>query len=408
MDFGFEFRPGQKEVLDRLERGISQLVIMPTGWGKSLLYFWPAINAKKKILVISPLLSLIADQKIRAQNFGLIVGEENPFQNLMEYNWQIVFLTPERFMAYSKLKKFSALKYDVLVLDEAHCILEWRFRTDYLRLKKIIRELPTKVTILALSATLDRTQEAELGERIGRSLEIFRIGRKFVNAKLGLMACEGRGQNYFNLLKALKNYGAQESAIIYCQSRKEVERVKDFLLGAGLGVVDFHAGISRRQKQNTVKDFIDGRSKIVIATSAFGLGIDYPHVRLIVHFGMPYSRAQYWQEIGRAGRDGASARAELIWSLSDFSKRRVMTREEYEETMALVDMWQGKGCRRTDLDRYRIADGIEEAGNCGNCDNCLNETRECPWWLENKALLREFLGTFIEIRACVGTALDEI
>lgn len=409
-----ELRAEQKSVLQSLRQGNSVLALLPTGFGKSVCYQLPAMLWGWRVIVISPLLSLIEDQKIRAQQAGLralalhsqLAASEKSQElgALLEANWDILFISPERLHIWMRSGFWERLRPQVslLVLDEVHCFVDWAdFRPAFAALDPWFRDpANAQIPILALSASLEPNGAVDLVHRWGRNFLGIRseLGRHNINIRV--LPIELSGQRFLALASLLKNLEAPHTAIIYCGTRREAEVVASFLSASGWPAVHFHAGMPGAARKKLLHAFRAGRLRIVCATSAFGLGVDYPLVDRVVHWGTPSDIASYWQEVGRAGRGSQPASATLLWCRSDQLRLRYFYSCVPEadrlwhkkNLLAQLEYLRTKECRKKFISRFFGW----EISECGNCDNCHaknspheGETQKHqrivfpkPWWYE--------------------------
>ncbi len=390
--FGFdEFREGQAELIDALLRGEDVLGVMPTGAGKSLCFQVPALLLEGVTLVISPLISLMRDQVQALTANGIPVAYIN--SSLTEIQWQrvmtnarngqykIIYVAPERLEAPSMLALAQALQISLIAVDEAHCISQWGqdFRPSYLYIPKFVESLPTRPVLGAFTATATPRVREDILEAL--------------NLKTPLTMITGfdRPNLYFEVKQpkdkyiALSRYLQENSTggIVYCSTRKEVESVTEKLLEDGFSAARYHAGLSDGERSRSQDDFLYDRVKIIVATNAFGMGIDKSDVRFVIHYNMPQNVESYYQEAGRAGRDGLPADCLLFYARKDIStvlflinqsenpdeiarnKQLLRQMEHYCET---------EGCLRRYMLCYFGETTAEDCGNCGNCNGNFVET----------------------------------
>lgn len=392
-ELGLEsFRSGQREVLEAIEAGSSCFVVMPTGWGKSLFAWAPVRLWQRRVVVISPLIALIEDQLKAAKARDLRAISLHHCTDSELGPWDILYLTPEQFVKLSRAGE--EWEETLIVVDEVHCLLEWEFRPAMEKLRHLLKLLRQHGgQVVALSATLSVEQESRLREdwddALLESMTSFRICQPGKQVKLRVRAMCTEDERWLALVEELKEEKA--STLVYASSRKMCEEIASFLEAAGFCGQFFHAGLPGAVKKQRLEAFVAGRSRLMVATSAFGLGIDCPDVRRVIHWGVPFNQSQYWQEVGRAGRDGLGARAVVLWTLADWLKIRGRPLVERVEALDLWHYWQESLCRRRGLRNY-FPESVEE--NCGNCDACDGETKEHPWWLVRWDLLSGYLQNF--------------
>jgi len=334
--FGFsEFRPGQRQALEALLRGEHTLVVMPTGAGKSLIYQLAALHLPGLTLVISPLIALMKDQvdslgrhKIPATfiNSTIPASEQNArLRGVAEGKYRLVFVAPERFRSVAFLGALRSQKVSLLAVDEAHCISEWGhdFRPDYLRIAEARKSLNNPLTV-ALTATATPQVQADIIRLLGLPTQTARDGTARIvtgfnrpNLKLEVRYVS-RPKSKLHALRELLIETKKGAVIIYTGTRREAEETSEFAREAArVPAEHYHAGLEANERERIQNDFMRGKLSVVAATNAFGMGIDRPDVRLVVHFNLPGSLEAYYQEAGRAGRDGLPARAVLLYAPDD-------------------------------------------------------------------------------------------
>jgi ATP-dependent DNA helicase RecQ len=387
--FGFdEFRPGQREVIEAVLAGKDCIALMPTGAGKSLTYQLPARLLQGTVLVISPLISLMKDQVDAVAGLGFSVTAINSTLSLEERRaridgfragaYELVFLAPEALDGY--LGDFvRGCPVSLLVVDEAHCISQWGhdFRPSYRRLQGLKQQLD--VPVLALTATATRRVALDIIRQLGMRKPAGFKG-SFFRPNLQISARKkGQGGNTRMEILALVRAHAGESGIVYCQSRKGVDQTAEFLLENGIRALPYHAGleadIRARNQEAFQRDDID----VIVATVAFGMGIDKSNVRFVIHRDMPKDIESWYQEIGRAGRDGLPSDCVMFYSWADVKMHeRFLDGLEDEElrartrasTIALFDLVERTRCRHRDL----VAHFDETIAPCGDsCDVCTGQ-----------------------------------
>ncbi len=385
--FGFrEFRPGQRAIVEHLVSGGDAFVLMPTGGGKSLCYQLPALIRPGTAVVVSPLISLMKDQvdALQAQgvaaaafNSSLGPGEaRETLARLRAGELDLLYVAPERVMADSFLGLLDELDIGLFAIDEAHCVSQWGhdFRPEYVQLGELRARFPG-VPLVALTATADEQTREDVRLRLGLlDAPVFMAG--FDRPNIRYLVVEKRRP--FEQLRAFVSERAGLSGIVYCLSRKRVEEVAAKLRAAGVEAGAYHAGLAAEERVRVQEAFQHDRLQVVVATVAFGLGIDKPDVRFVVHYDMPKSIESYYQETGRAGRDGLPADALLLYSLADLVMARVLVegggnpeqiRIELHKLNAMVGFAETLGCRRRALLAY-LGETLEK--DCGNCDVCLD------------------------------------
>ncbi|MCS0504401.1 DNA helicase RecQ [Ancylobacter mangrovi] len=383
--FGFDrFRPGQQDVVDSVLAGVPTLAVMPTGAGKSLCYQLPALVHGGLSLVISPLIALMDDQ-VNALKLQGVAAEAIHSGKSREDNvaiWRrvaagevsLLYLAPERLMTERMLSAISRLPLGLIAVDEAHCISQWghSFRNEYLGLGRL-REIFPDIALVALTATADRATRDDIVERLfGGQARVFVSGFDRPNIFIGVEDKKDPVRQIESFVKARPNV----SGIIYRISRKKVEETASRLSGLGIRALPYHAGMSPEARAANQEVFLAEDGVVMVATVAFGMGIDKSDVRYVLHADAPGTLEAYYQEIGRAGRDGAPSEALLLYSAGDIATRRRFLDEEDsspERKMvearrldAMVGFCEAVTCRRAVLLGYFG----ERAKACGACDVC--------------------------------------
>lgn len=385
--FGYPaFRGEQEAIVDQVIAGNDALVLMPTGGGKSLCYQIPALHREGVGIVVSPLISLMKDQVdaltqngVRAAFFNSSMAAEGARQvlrNLESGALDLLYVAPERLMAPDFLARLRTVKIALFAIDEAHCISQWghEFRPHYTQLSALRSTFPG-VPILALTATADpQTRNDILHNLRLDDSKVFIASFDRPNIRYVI---EQKAKPLAQLLSFLDRW-EQESVIVYCLARKTTESVADHLADKGFSAAAYHAGLANAERSRVQEGFLRDDLKIVVATIAFGMGIDKPNVRGVVHYNLPKSVEGYYQETGRAGRDGLPSEALLLYGLGDVVNARRMIAEQQNEDQKRIELHKLKAmtgyaeastCRRQVLLTYF---GEYSPGNCGNCDVCLD------------------------------------
>ena len=387
--FGFPgFRPGQADVIDTLLAGDCTLAVMPTGAGKSLCFQVPALVLGGLTIVVSPLLALMQDQVSALQLAGVRAETINSAKDRMENVeiWRrvaageisLLYLSPERLMTDRMLAALSQLPISLIAVDEAHCISQWgpAFRPEYSDLSRL-RELFPGIPMVALTATADEVTRRDIAERLfGPNAKIFVQGFDRPNIQLAVTFKADWKQQTLSFVD--KHQG--ESGIVYCLSRKKTEETAALLQANGVTALAYHAGMEKGQRDDNQDRFMREDGIVMVATIAFGMGIDKPDVRFVLHTDLPASMEAYYQEFGRAGRDGSPAQALMLYGLGDIRMRRQFIeqegggedrrRQEHKRLDALLAYCEAPQCRRQTL----LAYFSEDKPACGNCDLCLDTT----------------------------------
>ncbi|MCY6382149.1 DNA helicase RecQ [Hoeflea prorocentri] len=385
--FGYSaFRPGQERIIEHLLAGEHVLAVMPTGGGKSLCYQIPAILSDGVTVIVSPLVALMDDQVAALNANGVAaVGIHSGMDREVQLEaWEavkrgevkIVYMSPERLMSGRMLAALGELKIAMFIIDEAHCVSKWgvSFRPEYEMLSQL-KERFSGVTFGAFTATADAATREDIARKLFPDSGTT-IVQGFDRPNLKLAAAPKnawRGQ----LLDFLADKGG-ESGIVYCLSRKFTEEVAAFLSGEGFNAIAYHAGQDAAARKTGQDRFMSEDAVIMVATIAFGMGIDKPDIRYVCHLNLPGSVEAYYQEIGRAGRDGAPAETLMLYGLDDIRMRRMFIdddgedqehkRREHKRLDALLAYCEAPSCRRKAL----LAYFDEEIEACGNCDNCID------------------------------------
>ncbi len=387
--FGYErFRPPQDEVIASLVGGDDALVLMPTGGGKSLCFQIPALVRFGTGIVVSPLISLMQDQVATLQQAGvraaflnstLLPAEARRIEaQLSAGELDLLYLAPERLLLERTLELLDSVPLALIAIDEAHCVSQWGhdFRPEYLQLSLLASRYPT-VPRAALTATADERTRAEIVERLAlRDPRLFISSFDRPNIRYRMQAGTGNARD--QLLRFIQEEHPGQAGIVYCLSRQKVEDLARWLANRGVPALPYHAGLAAEVRSDNQARFINEEGLVIVATIAFGMGIDKPNVRFVAHLSLPKSVEAYYQETGRAGRDGLPADAWMSYGLQDVIMLRQMLAEsaaadvqkrvERHKLDAMLGLCEQTGCRR-----QALLAGLGEilAAACGNCDNCL-------------------------------------
>ena len=386
--FGYtRFRPPQGEIIDTVCAGGDALVLMPTGGGKSLCYQIPALARPGCGIVISPLIALMQDQVDALRQLGIRASFLNSTlspnaeaaveRELVDGELDLLYLAPERLSQARMLALLKGSPLALFAIDEAHCVSQWGhdFRADYLRLTLLHEQFPT-VPRIALTATADARTRGEILSRLALD-----DAKKFIAGFDRPNICyriAARHNAKTQLLKFLKEEHPQDAGIVYCMSRNKTEQIADWLHSEGFTALPYHAGLDAHTRAEHQSRFLKEDGVIVVATIAFGMGIDKPDVRFVAHLDLPKTVESYYQETGRAGRDGLPANAWMVYGLQDVIKLRQMMansegseehkRAEQHRLNAMLGLCEITTCRRQALLNY-FGETLPEP--CGNCDTCL-------------------------------------
>lgn len=383
--FGFDgFRPGQKPIVESILSGSNVLAVMPTGAGKSLCYQIPALLLEGVTIVVSPLVALMDNQaaglRVNGVDVACIHSGQSREDNIDQWRLashggaKLLYLSPERLMSGRMLSAVKALGPSMFVVDEAHCVSKWgpAFRPEYDQLSQLKDMFPEAV-IAAFTATADEGTREDIARKLFASKgQIVVQGFDRPNLSLGVSDKSNRKQQLLSFMEGVKG----QSGIVYCLSRKSTEEMAAALVAEGYNALPYHAGLDARVRFDSQERFMAEEGLIMVATIAFGMGIDKPDIRFVYHLNLPGSLEAYYQEIGRAGRDSAPAVTAMLYGLDDVRMRRQFITQdgsdtdhqmrEHKRLDALLAYCEAPGCRRQVLLSYFG----ETTEPCGNCDNC--------------------------------------
>jgi RecQ family ATP-dependent DNA helicase len=388
------FRPGQREAVEAALEGRDSLIVMPTGGGKSLCYQLPGLATEDLTIVVSPLIALMNDQWRRLTAAGHPVAmissgmsaeaARAALDQVRGGGARIVYCSPERFASTVFLDALAQRRIDLLAVDEAHCVSEWGhdFRPDYLRLPQIAERLG-RPTVMACTATATKAVAAEIVARFGlrEPLQV-RSGFDRPNLSFDVVRLEGKGSKArrLALLEAGLADPENRPAIVYCGTRRDTDEVAQDLRGSGLRALPYHAGMEAEERTATQQRFMSGEAEVIVATNAFGMGVDKANVRSVWHMAIPTSLEAYYPEAGRGGRDGLPARAVLLAMRADLGRLvRFNEQRDPEQTIARERGWRdyrtiksfiySERCRRRSvLDHFGDHEAGRPLGRC--CDVC--------------------------------------
>ena len=388
------FRRGQEELVDAILAGRDVFGVMPTGGGKSICYQLPALMLPGTALVISPLISLMKDQVMALKSAGVPGTFVNSslsadelrlvYQNIRAGKYKIVYIAPERLESDSFLALAQRMDISLVAVDEAHCISQWGqdFRPSYLRIVDFLEKLPQRVTLAAFTATAT----VQVRQDVARILclqDPLLVATGFDRPNLNFEVRRPKNKNA--VLKALVAAQSGKSGIIYCATRNSVEKICETLCAQGIPATRYHAGLSPNERRENQEDFLFDRKPVMVATNAFGMGIDKSNVSFVIHYNMPKSLEAYYQEAGRAGRDGERADCILLFSPGDVQtakffiqnsnenedlspdQREQVTRRDYERLKVMADYCKTSACLRGYILDYFGQEHEESCQNCGNC-----------------------------------------
>ncbi|AGX41753.1 DNA helicase RecQ [Clostridium saccharobutylicum] len=408
--YGFDtLRRGQFEIIDSILNGRDTFCLMPTGAGKSICYQIPAIIMKGITIVISPLISLMKDQVDNLIEVGIKASYINSTQSintirniLIEASmgeYKIIYIAPERLESKIFLDMVNELEISQIAIDEAHCVSQWGhdFRNSYLGISKFCNMLKKKPIISAFTATATEEVRLDCIKLLGlKDPYIYKGDINRENLKLIILKEIDKVEE----LKSILRDNEGEAGIIYCASRKEVDSLHYYLKDLGFSVGKYHGGLNDDEKENYQEDFLYEKIDIIVATNAFGMGIDKSNVRFIVHFTLPQNIESYYQEIGRGGRDGENCNCYLFYSESDISrveyiinKSSSLNRREVhlKKLQCMIDYCNLKECYRKYILNY--FGNNQKINYCNNCSNCLNDDELKDFTKESQMILATVFRT---------------
>lgn len=387
--FGYDqFRHNQAAIVDHVISGGDALVLMPTGGGKSLCYQIPALVRFGTAVVVSPLIALMQDQVVALEQLGVkaaFLNSSLAAEQAQEVEAQLragqvdlLYVAPERLLSQRMLSLLDGLQISLFAIDEAHCVSQWGhdFRPEYQQLR-ILHERYPGIPRIALTATADKRTRAEIIEQLNlHQAEVYLNSFDRHNIYYAIAEASQAKQQLWDFIS---NQHADDAGIVYCLSRKKVEAIAEWLQDKGRTALPYHAGLSAQLRAHTQQRFLREEGVIIVATIAFGMGIDKPDVRFVAHLNLPKNIEAYYQETGRAGRDGQPANAWMAYGLQDVITLRqfmqdsdapdIVKRVEHHKLEAMLGLCELITCRRHALLAY-----FDEAApeNCGQCDNCVN------------------------------------
>lgn len=391
--YGYDsFKGNQEKIISAICSGRNALVIMPTGGGKSICYQLPSLLRDGVGIVISPLIALMQDQVNTLHELGVRAGflnssldsqeQADVFRNLRNGQYDILYLAPERLLTDYVLDFLKEIKIALFAIDEAHCVSQWGhdFRKDYLELGRLAEIFP-QVPRIALTATADDLTRKEILSKLSiDGSDLYVAGFDRPNISYHIVEKNNPKKQLLDFLRRHKKiHGSLSSGIVYCLSRNSVDKTAEFLRANGYEALPYHAGMTSKQRELNQNAFLRNDDLIMVATIAFGMGIDKPNVRFVVHMDLPKSMEAYYQETGRAGRDGLPSEAWMFYGLQDvvLLRKFIECSEAPEKIKALekkkldrlLGLCEAASCRRIALLNY-FGDSYEK--NCNACDNCIS------------------------------------
>ena len=428
--FGHDsFRRGQEALIDALLSGRDALGVMPTGAGKSICYQIPALMLDGLTLVVSPLISLMKDQVTALKTSGIGSAYINSSLSQAECAdtmelaargaYRLLYVAPERLMTPGFLRLMQTVKPALIAVDEAHCVSQWGqdFRPSYLDIRRFIDGLPARPTLGAFTATATAAVKADIVKLLGLRDPVT-VTTGFDRPNLFFDVQRPKDKDKW-LMSYVKRH-AEETGVVYCATRKAVEQVCQDLIQGGVSATRYHAGLSDEERRQNQEDFVFDNRRVMVATNAFGMGIDKSNISFVLHYNMPKNIESYYQEAGRAGRDGAAARCVLLFSAGDVqtakylinasSENEALSESERQEVRRLdlvrlrqmTDYCKTSGCYRRFLLRYF---GEQAPKRCDGCGNCVSEQRQVDITLQAQKILSGVARVERRYPGSLGTTL---
>lgn len=411
--FGYDnFRPMQAEIIENITKGNDTVVIMPTGGGKSVCFQIPALVLEGICIVVSPLIALMKDQVDALQANGIAAAYLNSSQLMAEQTvieksaldgeLKLLYISPEKLLLQNTVLFLKRLKINLFAIDEAHCISSWGhdFRPEYTQLKMLKKHFPT-IPVVALTATADKITRKDIVTQLSlNEPELFLSSFDRPNLSLNVEI----GKDRFKVIEQFVQQHPRQSGIIYCLSRATTESMADKLIAKGIKAAAYHAGMSAQQRSKVQEDFLCDETPIICATIAFGMGIDKSNVRWVIHYNLPKNIEGYYQEIGRAGRDGLPSETILFYTMADVTMLRKFAEESGQGELQLAKLERmqqyadAQICRRKILLSYF---GESLADDCGNCDVCKNP----PAYIDGTMIAQKALSAITRLKEKVGIGM---
>ena len=402
--FGYEnFRPGQEDIINKIIEGKDCLGIMPTGAGKSICYQIPAMIFSGVTIVISPLISLMKDQVDNLNEIGIPATFINSTLSYSEYSqtlenilhnvYKTIYVAPERLNSETFLNLLNNIEISMFTIDEAHCVSQWGhdFRPSYREIANVILNLKSRPIVTAFTATATQIVKNDIINLLHLSNPyILTTGFDRQNLNFSVQIPENKNKFVLNFLENHKNM----SGIIYCSTRKTVDSLFDELLSLGYSASKYHGGMGENARTKSQEDFVYDRTNIMVATNAFGMGIDKSNIRYVIHYNMPKDLESYYQEAGRAGRDGDNADCILLFCRADIVTNKFLIEQgsphsnnkiEYEKLNDIIDYCNTDKCLRKYILEY--FGEVPTFSNCNNCSNCNSETEITDITTDSKKIL---------------------
>ncbi|SFK59635.1 ATP-dependent DNA helicase, RecQ-like [Halobacillus dabanensis] len=424
------FRPGQEEAISHVLEGKNTLAVMPTGGGKSLCYQIPGLALQGTAIIISPLISLMKDQVDALQSYGIAatyinssLTTEEQRQRLWDMKngrYSFVYVAPERFDSHNFLSALSNISLSLIAFDEAHCISQWGhdFRPSYRSIVPTLKKIPNLPVLMALTATATQEVIRDIKQLIDvEDTQVVNTG--FARENLSFRIIKGRDKREFvsEYLTQIPN----ESGIIYTATRKDADQLHYVLMKKGFAAGKYHAGMTEHQRKQAQMDFVQDEITTMIATNAFGMGIDKSNVRYVIHYSMPMNIESYYQEAGRAGRDGEPGDCVLLFSSQDINLQRFLIdqspseekkKEEYGKLQAMINYCHTHSClQQFILDYFDDPSVTEPCGKCSNCTHVGEEqdmTKEAQMVLSCVKRMGERFGAGLTAKVLKGSSDQKV